>query len=248
VRFFRTVRSATPETSGYFDPSATPEYGILCWPPHGHVLNYAARRAAPANGFGPYLDRDKLAAVIRFYSVTSEAQALAIAERLGTRYLVSFDREGAHPRIFAHRLHKTDGSALGPSKHVERLRLIAEGPSGGMPLPTAFPSGRVPHDTVPYKLYEIVAGAVLEARASPHSKVDAEVSVRTPSGRRFRYRATALTGADGVARLRVPYANETAAAVAPEGPYRVRVGDTEVRVSVSDDDVRRGAVIPVAGT
>ncbi len=245
VRFFRMVRGATPETAGYFDPSATPEYGILCWPPHGHVLNYAARRATPANGFGPYLDRDKLAAAIRFYSATSEAQALTIAERLDTRYVVTFDRETAHPRLFTHRLHKTDGSALGPSKHVERFRLIVEGPPGGTPLPTAFPSGRVPHDTIPYKLYEIVAGAVLEARGAPHSIVDAEVSVLTPSGRRFPYRATALTGADGLTRMRVPYATETTSPTRPEGPYRVRFGDVEVRVPVSDADVRRGAVIPV---
>jgi dolichyl-diphosphooligosaccharide--protein glycosyltransferase len=245
VRFFRMIRSATPETAGYFDPSAKPEYGILCWPPHGHVLNYAARRAAPANGFGPYLDREKLEAAIRFYSATSEAQALAIAERLDTRYVVTVDREIAHARLFTHRLHKTDGSALGPSNHVERFRLIVEGPPGGTSLPTAFPSGRVPRDTIPYKLYEVVAGAVLEAHGAPYSRVDAEVSVLTPSGRRFPYRATALTDAEGLTRMRVPYATETASPTRPEGPYRVRLGNVEVRVPVSDAEVRGGAVIPV---
>lgn len=245
VRFFRMIRAATPETAGYFDPSATPEYGILCWPPHGHVLNYAARRAAPANGFGPYLDREKLEAAIRFYSATSEAQALGIAERLETRYVVTFDREIAHPRLFTHRLHKTDGSALGPSRHVERFRLIVEGPPGGTPLPTAFPSGQVPRDTIPYKLYEVVAGAVLEVHGAPYGKVDAEVSVLTPSGRRFSYRATALSDAEGLAQMRVPYATETASPTRLEGPYRVRSGDVEIRVPVSDAEVRRGAVIPL---
>jgi asparagine N-glycosylation enzyme membrane subunit Stt3 len=245
-RFAHTIRSATPETAGYFDPGAQPEYGILCWPPHGHVMSYAARRATPASGSGPYLDADKLAATVRFYQgVSSEERALEIAEQLKIRYVVTFDREGDHPRIFSDRLHETDGSRRGSMKHVERMRLIVEGPIGGMPLPIFFPSRIAPANVIPYKLYEIVAGAVLEARGPPGRVLAADALVRTSSGRRFLYQAATRSDADGVARLRVPYASETSAPTRPEGPYRVLFGKAETRARVSDADVRDGAVIRV---
>ena len=62
VRFARMVRAATPETSGYLDGDGAPEYGILCHPNIGHVLHYIARRATPADNFGPYIGREPRAA------------------------------------------------------------------------------------------------------------------------------------------------------------------------------------------
>ncbi len=86
-------------------------------------------------------------------------------------------------------------------------------------------------------------GAVFEVRGVPGTPIRAEVSVVTPTGRRFEYRAVAPIGDDGIARLRVPYATETSEPTKPEGPYRVWIEAAEVRVRVTDADVREGALI-----
>jgi hypothetical protein len=89
----------------------------------------------------------------------------------------------------------------------------------------------------------VVKGAVFEVRGDPGTPIGAEVSVVTPTGRRFEYRAATRIGEDGIARLRVPYATETSEPTKPEGPYRVWIEDAEVRVRVTDADVREGALI-----
>lgn len=71
----------------------------------------------------------------------------------------------------------------------------------------------------------------------------------SPAGRRIDYEANAIAGADGVARLRVPYATGPplhAEAVAPEGPYRVRLGGGVRAVAVSEADVQEGRVVVVS--
>ncbi len=99
---------------------------------------------------------------------------------------------------------------------------------------------------VAYKLFELVKGAVFEVRGDPGVPIRAEVSVVTPMGRRFEYRATTSIGADGIARLRVPYATETNEPTKPEGPYRVWIEAVEIRVRVTDAEVREGALIQLA--
>ena len=61
-------------------------------------------------------------------------------------------------------------------------------------------------DAVPYKLWEIVPGAVIQLVLPPHERVEARLAVETPIGRRFVYRASAVSNDEGIATLRVPYA------------------------------------------
>ena len=99
---------------------------------------------------------------------------------------------------------------VGPgAQRAERLRLIIEGPWGGRPSGLAFPSGGVPKRVIPYKLFEVVEGAVLEARGTQGTELEARVQIITSLGRRFRYRALARADREGWVRLRVPYATET---------------------------------------
>jgi asparagine N-glycosylation enzyme membrane subunit Stt3 len=244
TRFARIIRATTPETAGYLDATQRPEYGVLCRPGDGHALQYFARRATPANAFGPYLDADKMRASLAFYAARSERDALAIVDQLGTRYVMTSARQGAHPRFYVDRLHGFDGVAPG-RRRAEHMRLIAEGPAGGTPQHSAFPTTTPPPGTIPHKLFERVEGAVLEVVTTPDSEVVAEVTVRTLLGRVFDYRAVGRADAQGRARLRVPYATVTREATRPTGPYRVRFGGGEVRVDVSDADVREGRVLPV---
>ncbi len=245
VDFLRMVRHVTPETSGYFDPEETPEYGVLIHPGYGHLMSYVGRRPTPAGNFGPYLDSEKYASVTRFFRSRSVREALAIADRLSVRYVVTRDHQTLRPGEFEHLLHRHDGSWRFGWTHAERLRLIIEGPEGGWPLQASFPR-EAPPGVVAYKLFELVKGAVFEVRGDPGVPIRAEVSVVTPMGRRFEYRATTSIGADGIARLRVPYATETSEPTKPEGPYRVWIEAVEIRVRVTDAEVREGALIQLA--
>ena len=245
ARFARTVGEVTPETSGYLDDGAPPEYAVLCRPSHGHTLHYMARRATPANNFGPYLHRDRYLAAELFYSVPGEPQALALAEGTGSRYVLTFAQEAPSLERFADRLHHWDGGGPAPAPASRRFRLVAEGPPDGTPRHTAFPSGRVPRGTIPYKLFEVVAGAVLQVRGEPGKEVRAELWLTTPLGRRFRYRAVARANAQGVARLRVPYASEPATSVVADGPYRVFAAGAVLTAPVPEHAVRRGEVVVV---
>jgi hypothetical protein len=100
---------------------------------------------------------------------------------------------------------------------------------------------------VPYKLFEVVEGAVIEARAEPDAEVRAELWMLTPLGRRFRYRAVTRADSQGIARLRVPYSTDAAMAVAAEGPYRVFVAGAVRRVEVPNRAVLLGEVISDTG-
>lgn len=243
--FAREVRAATPETAGFFDPSARPEYGVLVLPTFGNVINYQARRPTPVGNFGPYLDREKYDAALRFYRVGSEREGLAIAEALGCRYVMTSSWGGAGPAQLADRLHVWDG--VGPEGHpsVEHLRLVVEGPPGGRPMPRSGGRSGAAARTAPYKLFEIVAGAVLEVRGPPGAAVSAELDLASSLGRRFRYETSAVLGADGRARLRVPYATEPLHPTRALGLYRVRVDPEERRVAVPEEAVRAGRVIVV---
>jgi hypothetical protein len=245
VRFARTLREVTPDTSGFFDPAVMPEYGVLCDPSHGHVLHYVARRATPADNFGHYLDDAKFRAARTFYRTRDEASALAIARSHGARYVLSYDSEFLIPGSVVHRLQRLDGSARSDLAHLEHFRLIAEGPENGLPLQASFPSGRVPINTVPYKLFEVVEGAVLEVQTTPGTEVVAGVKIATPGGRQFSYRANARAGDDGVARLRVAYATDTRESIRSLGPYQLRARRQSLSASVTDVDVLEGRTVLV---
>jgi dolichyl-diphosphooligosaccharide--protein glycosyltransferase len=245
-RFAEMVRAATPETRGFDAPDQHPEYGILCSPNIGHVLHYVARRATTADNFGPYSGARHFAEARGFTWLESEQAAVALANRLGARYAVTMEYGPAPPRSLAQRLHREDGLERQGAARWEHFRLVTEGPAGGTPLSMLFGAPAAP-GSVPYKLYEIVPGALLEAEAAPGTRVEASVTVRTPAGRRFVYTARGAAGADGVARLRVPYATETQAPARPIGPWLVRVGDAEREVAVSESAVREGSAVAVGG-
>jgi dolichyl-diphosphooligosaccharide--protein glycosyltransferase len=244
VRFAEAVRRATPETAGFGDVSATPEYGILAYPGIGHVLHYVARRATPADNFGPYIGGDNYAAVGSFFGLRAEADAIAEAERLRARYVVTTDYGGRMPWTLVNRLHRGDGSAADGEAAYGRFRLVTEGPAGGRTIGEQFGRG-IRSDGVPYKLFEIVPGAELEAHAPPGTSVTAEVLVRTPTGRLFTWRSAGVAGDAGVARLRVPYATNSQAPVRPVQAYRVTVGDTAHAVVVPEDAVTTGGTVAV---
>lgn len=121
---------------------------------------------------------------------------------------------------------------------------MTEGPAGGRTIGEQFGRG-IRSGGVPYKLFEIVPGAELEAHAPPGTSIGAEVLVLTPTGRLFTWRSAGVAGDDGVARLRVPYATNSQAPVRPVQAYRVTVGDTAHAVVVPEDAVTTGGTVTV---
>lgn len=242
VRFAQLVRETTPETSGFFDADAQPEYAILVRPSLGHVVHYVARRATPIDNFGPYLDAGNEAAVRAFFAATSEGEAVRIAEQLDARYVATFDAQHLRPDTFVHFLHRRDGTA--PSGIYSRhFRLVAELPRGAQPHWSHFPAGP-PGPVIPYKLYERVAGAALEIESAPGSLVEAELPLVSNTGRPFVYYARARAGSDGLARFRLPYDTEQRGPTKATGPYRIHTGARTIDAFVSRAAVETGASMP----
>jgi dolichyl-diphosphooligosaccharide--protein glycosyltransferase len=248
AEFGARVRAATPETDGFLGPGR-PEYAILCRPAFGHSLLYGARRATPAGNFGPYVGgAERYERARAFYEARAEADAVAQARALGVRYVVTTERGSPGLGLFADRLHATDGSALAGAAHAERFRLVADAPEGGISFSWEL-AGRRPRTPFPYKLFELVEGAVLAVRAAPGAEVRASATVRTAAGRSVAFEAVGRAGADGVARLRVPYATGAGSAARLEAPYRVRAGASSGAASVGEADVREGRelAVPLSG-
>jgi len=90
------LRDHSPETAGYFDPQAEPEYGVLAFWAHGHLIEYVARRPSIANNFGDDVGGGNFYESYRFFQV-EEAAAREIAGRLGIRYVLMRTRPGSQP-------------------------------------------------------------------------------------------------------------------------------------------------------
>ncbi len=247
-RFAWQVRRATPETSGFLEPDAAPEYGLLVPPTLGHSFVYIARRPVPANNFGPYLDAEKYDRATAFYHVSTEAEAVAIAEGLGARYVVTQRGgvAGESPGAFVAQLHDRDGAAAGGRPALGQFRLITESPAADTRRASARLPRRGPKPPIFFKLFERVEGAVLEARGEPGELLVARVAIASPAGRRFLFRAASRADASGIARARVPYATDASTPARATGPYTVRIGGVSWQVRVPDAAVREGRVIPVA--
>ena len=163
--FGSTIQELTPETAGFLDPGERPAYGLLVPPTLGHAMLYLARRPVAADNFGPYLDEEKYADVRAFYAAHREQEALAIAERLRARYVLTADGAGLRAPELEFRLHREDGAASSHGPSIEHFRLLAEGPERGRPFPFRFPTD-TPRGVIPYKLFERLEGAVIEVPAS----------------------------------------------------------------------------------
>jgi len=240
LRFGTLVGEATPATSGFLDPDARPEYGIIAYPIMGHVFQWVSRRPTPADTFGPYLLDSNLADTQRFYGLRDETEALSLARDLRARYVVSADLNPRDPSRIGHRLYHGDGQSPRASERLNHFRLVTEGPVGGRSV--AGLAGRPPRK-IPYKLFEIVEGALLRVHTRAGGDVIAEVPLKSPAGREFLYRAWARADAGGEALLRVPYSTDPVAPVHARGPYTLRSAGRTTSLDVAEADVLEGRII-----
>ena len=243
VRFAELVLAHSPATPGCDGTRERPNYGILAEPALGHVLHKVAHRATPADPFGPYIGEAAYRDVVRFLLSEDESLAVALTRRLQTPFVALAESRSGQPQArISRRLMSEDGSTTGKLPHLGHFRLVTEGPLGGIPFSISFEPGAVTAG-IPYKLFEVVPGAVLVTEASPGQRVQAGLVVTTPTGRRFRFIASARADEHGMARLRVPYWTGGDQPTRARGPYRLVAGDRRWSAEVSEEDVRRGSVI-----
>ncbi len=245
-RFAQLVRGATPDTPGFLDADAPPGYGLLSDPSLGHALHTVARRPTVSDNFHVYAGREGFLATLRVLLALPENEAVTTLRALEVRYVVTSWQPAYPPGSLLQRLHEGDGLESSAGRALVHFRLVAEGPVGGIPLASLL-SSTGPGQTIPYKLFEVVPGAVLELEVEPGARVAASAAIETAGGRGLRYRARATADAAGVVRIRVPYATEAAGPAAhATGAWRIAAGGSVLCARVSEREVREGAAVRVA--
>jgi dolichyl-diphosphooligosaccharide--protein glycosyltransferase len=248
----RWLAAHTPATSGYWDASLRPEYGVLGAWGDGHVLRYVAQRPVVQDNFGDDVGEQGFALAEAYFAETSEPAALRIAERLRARYVVVRGGGSGHSAGYAarsllkrlNRLNGTEGNLragdAAPAEHVAALtqhRLIFDARAARGPSDGSRPN---------YKIFEIVPGARIAGRARPLAEVRAELGIAFGRRGGMRYSSTTRAGADGRYEIVVPYANDLPAdamadEIRPRRAYRLLSDGREIAVFVSDTEVRSGA-------
>jgi len=251
--FLHDVRARTPETSGYYGGESEPEYGVIAHPNLGHAIQYEARRATATDPFWAYIGRENWARTHAFMASRDEDEALGLAEALHGRFVITMP--GLPNGSVMKRLHVRDGAAVGRLPALSRFRLVGEAPGGAPALGRLFDPRGSSLDP-PYKLFEIVSGAVLEFDCASGEQASATVKVMSPARRTFEWHTTARAGVQGRVHLRVPWSTERPAAGAQTvtvtlGPVRVACADEGWSVEVSERAVLEGLVVdadPPAGS
>jgi dolichyl-diphosphooligosaccharide--protein glycosyltransferase len=217
------LREHTPETSGFFDATQEPEYGILASWDYGHMIKYLARRPTVLGNFGDDVGVMNFTRGRRVFD-SSRREAAARLEELRVRYLiVGPDSEW---RPLEKQLYDGNGSGMG------RFRLLYESV-----LPELSERRR-------FKIFEFVRGAVVVGRAPEGQRVMANLSLLTNLGERALFKVSTIADANQKYRFRLPYANRgspEAVRTAPE--YLISSSGDQTVISISERQVQTGAQV-----
>lgn len=260
----RWLERSTPPTQGYLDASLRPEYGVLSGWAAGHLLRYVAERPMVQDNFGVYGGRENFDRAWSYYAATDEKKAVALLERLRVRYVVA-DRFGAGvsaldayaPETMGFRLARLFGSRGLVGEHGSEERVVIPALVHHRLVFHARSAPGRPHDVAMPELaiavFERVAGARVEGRATPGSLVEVRLRLATQGGIRhvyraedlFVYRAVGRADAGGRYALTLPYptSNEFSDAVRVVGRYRLSSGGEIAFLGVSESEVREGRTV-----
>jgi len=240
------IHDHTPPTRGYLDPDETPEYAVLSSWGDGHLLRYAGERPMTQDNFlghVAYGGPETFALADRYFAATREAEALAIGDQLGIRYVVvspdgSGHSAGYRPDSVFAALHGRTGSEGVVTLRGRRIdlpalshhRLIHEWLPGGQPAAS-------------YRLYERVAGARVSGSTRPSAVVEARLELAADRSR-YAYEQHVVADREGRYALVLPYPNAPFSdQVRALGPWELSAGDATAHVEVSERAVQEGELV-----
>lgn len=247
VPIARWLAAHSPPTSGWLDPTARPEYGVLAAWGDGHLLRWVARRPVVQDNFGDDVGTRNFALAERYYAATSEQEALAILADLQVRYVLvrgsgSGHGEGYAPESLFARLHWLKGSSgslgAGPQGAVIRVPALAQ---HRLLLDAEARDAQAGHSRPAYKLYEIVPGAHVTGTAAPGALVTLRLPLHAGSSGRFVYATETTADASGRYELTLPYANQGSVTdLRPAAHYELSSGALRATLAIDESAVREG--------
>jgi len=214
----------------------------------GHLIQWAAERPIVSSNYGLYVGREPFLDSLRFFAGDDAGRAEDLLARRDVRYvLITTDFERlwgtfaaalAMPSSPQGYSRSIGARLLGAGPPLDFLRIVHASP---LPDPRRTPPGS--SDPIPSGLLlERVPGAWIEAHGTPGALLELSARLRVGS-LAFSYAVSAAAGADGVARVRTPYACEPVGELTGLGPFEVRFAGSSSSVDVRESDVRSGTVI-----
>lgn len=234
---FEWLRENTP---------ASGDYCVLANWGQGHAIEWAADRPSVSTNFGSYVGVDSFHDPALFLLTEDLAEAEAILERRGARYVLVPNRwpnaVGDMLRVaLPERWSRYLPGELGQAGQVKPAWFRTVGaqlmfggaphPRSGVQNPNSIPFLRMVHASPVATrqpppvgaqspsgwIYEYVPGALLEAEVPPGTELRVEFEVGFPeAGYKIPFVAHTRAGLDSMARLRIPYATHE-----PNGEGRV---------------------------
>lgn len=238
----------------------------------GHFISYFSRKPVLVNSFGTDLGRGAMEDAAAVFSARTERSVDGVLARRRIGFLFLHDppntvfsfagfaalgeelplnltrnwRKGSQLNVgrgfmdlVVPRLYYFDGVSRPDegSPTIESLRLVYEGGSEARVLGTVVRR---------YKIFEAVPGAEVRVLSQTGRVVTVETILQTHHGRRFRWQSSKVTGGEGDATLRLPYATGRNGSVSALGPYVVSDGWHETRVSLTEQEIWQGTRLEVA--
>ena len=247
------------------------DYAVLAPWTWGHELEWRADRPTVATNFGTFVGEDAFRAPARFFMAEDPNAGEAILEGRRARYVLV---TSALPLQVGPLIHAADlsllhrymnpgareGLGLLPAWYATMgARLLFSGqplrPDGEVPQSLDFVrlvhavgrDSRYQVRTPMGMLWERVPGAIVAAKGSPGDTLAIQLVVRFPyAAHELEFRRLETAGADGVARVRVPYAtDEPNGDGHADGPAHWRFAGREGRVDIPGSALRSGTEISV---
>lgn len=256
---------------------APADYGVLASWTWGHLVEWQADRPSLATNFGTFVGAEAFRDPARFFLAEDPAAAEELLARRGARYVMltswlpnqieplvraadpglrsRYVDPGADPGNLALRFAwygttgarmLLDGRGLAPdgswAESLDFVRAVHVSPQRDARF--AMRPGGIPAGWV----WEHVPGAALEVEGAPGDTLQVALHVRFDAARyELDWVRSARAGADGVARVRVPYATDAPNGDgAAAGAAAWRMGAREGTVAVPARAVEDGGTVRIA--
>ncbi|MDP7245342.1 MAG: hypothetical protein QF389_02015 [Planctomycetota bacterium] len=220
----------------------------------GHAIESIAQLGSVATNFGTYVGEESFRAPAQFFCSQDWESAREILQRHRANYVLVHSMV---PSAWKQLQAAAGGLRVGWSSSL----IASLSHSGGPPPPpylrlvfvSPYPEPRPDLRWAPENeiapagfVWERVPGAQLEVRAGPGTPVTAQMRIDyQKSGYAFEWSQSVRAGADGIARIRVPYATDTQMGDAVSSKAVLRVGEKSQVLQVREEQARSGALIRI---